>query len=82
MITIQTSKMRVYIGNTHLFGIPTSFSGDIDTLEEERVSYPWEGDVKPYTEKDAKKLAMSYIKGDISANRMYTDPENLVEFSQ
>lgn len=80
MLTIQESEMIVYVGNTSIFHTSSSFSGEINVICESRISYPWECDVKPYTEKDAKALAMSYLKGDVSINGVYTDPENLREF--
>lgn len=79
-ITVQVSEMCVYIGNTHLLPIPTSFSGDISTIVDSRFSYPWESKVKPYTKEEARALAMSYLKGDASINGVAEDPENLQEF--
>lgn len=82
MITIQKREVFVYIGNTYLFGTPTDFSGTIGFISESRISYPWEGDIKSYTEEDAKALAMSYLKGNVSVNGSSTDPDGLLKFSQ
>ncbi len=79
-ITVQESEVHIYIGDTHLLPIPTSFSGDVSTVVESRFSYPWESKVKPYTKEEARALAMSYLKGDVSINGVSADPENLQEF--
>ena len=70
-MTIKEAWLKVYEGHTYPLGIRTSFSGkslSLYFLSEERLSYPWEEDVAPHTEEDARKLAEAYLDGEIKTN--------------